>query len=238
MPLMPDFVYATLNDIESIQAVMDDQVCAVLLEVIQGEGGIKVAKQEFLREVELLCKKYDALLMVDEVQTGIGRTGTLFGFEQFGITPDVVSLAKGLGGGVPIGAMLCKDAVAVLIPGDHASTFGGNPLVTAAAKVVLGELLEAGLMAHVRQVAEHLTGALDEMVQQYGIVVERRGVGLIQGIELQIPVVPIVNACLEKGVLFVAAGSHVIRFVPPLTVSEQEIIWATQVLEEVLKSLA
>ncbi|MGL4737365.1 MAG: aspartate aminotransferase family protein [Cellulosilyticaceae bacterium] len=238
MPLMPNFVYAALNDVESIKTIMDDQVCAVLLEVIQGEGGIKVADQSFLQEVQALCKKHDALLMIDEVQTGIGRTGTLFGFEQFNITPDVVTLAKGLGGGVPIGAMMCREDVAVLVPGDHASTFGGNPLVTAAAKVVLEELLEENLMGHIQQVAEHLEGLLSKLVSKYDVVAQRRGVGLIQGIELRVPAAAIINACLEKGVLFVAAGSHVIRFVPPLIVSEEEVGCAVQVLEEVLKSLA
>lgn len=238
MPLMPNFAYGKLNDLESMKAVMDEEVCAVLLEVIQGEGGIRVADEAFLQEVAQLCKQFDALLMIDEVQTGIGRTGSLFGFEQFGIEPDVITLAKGLGGGVPIGAMVCKEEVAVLVPGDHASTFGGNPLVTTAANVVLTELLEHGLMNQVNQVSEHLSNLLEELEERYEMVVDRRGLGLIQGIELSVPVAPIVNACLEKGVLFVAAGSHVIRFVPPLIIEETEITKAVQVLEEVLKSFA
>ncbi|MGL4345172.1 MAG: aspartate aminotransferase family protein [Cellulosilyticaceae bacterium] len=238
MPLLPHFSYAKLNDIESLKAVMSQDVCAVLLEVIQGEGGIKPADVAYLQQVKALCDKYDALLMIDEVQTGIGRTGTMFAFEQFGIEPDVVSLAKGLGGGVPIGAMLCKEDVAVLVPGDHASTFGGNPLVTAGAKVVLEELINNKLLEHVKCVGEALSGLLDELKENCDIVVERRGLGLMQGVELSVAAGPVVNACLQKGVLFVAAGPNVIRFVPPLIVEEAELAKAVEVLTEVLKSFS
>lgn len=237
-PLVPDFEYASFNDIESLKEVMSDKVCAVMLEVIQGEGGIKVADMTYLKEVQAICKAYDALLMIDEVQTGIGRLGSLFGFEQFDIQPDVVTIAKGLGGGVPIGAMACKKKVAVLLPGDHASTFGGNPLVTTAAKVVLDELIENKLMEQIKQTSACLTQHLERLVGTYDVVVEKRGMGLMQGIELNTLAAPIINECIKKGVLLVGAGNQVIRFVPPLIISQEEIGSAIEVLEDVLKSLS
>lgn len=237
-PLVPDFEYASFNDIESLKEVMSDKVCAVMLEVIQGEGGIKVADMTYLKEVQSICKAYDALLVIDEVQTGIGRLGSLFGFEQFDIEPDVVTMAKGLGGGVPIGAMACKKKAAVLLPGDHASTFGGNPLVTTAAKVVLDELIENKLIEQIKQTSECLTQHLERLVSTYDVVVERRGMGLMQGIELNTLAAPVINECIKKGVLLVGAGNQVIRFVPPLIISQEEIGSAIEVLEDILKSLS
>ena len=170
MPLVPNIQAAEYNNIESVKALMSENTCAVILEVIQGEGGIIPAEKAFLQEVEALCKANDALLIVDEVQTGIGRTGTLLAFEQYGIKPDVVSMAKGLGGGVPIGAMACTAKADVLVPGAHASTFGGNPLVTAATQVVLTELTQNGLLDHVKVVGAYLKEQLLALKDEFDCV--------------------------------------------------------------------
>lgn len=234
MPLVPNIQAAEYNNIESVKALINENTCAVILEVIQGEGGVIPATKEFVQEVAALCKANDALLMIDEVQTGIGRTGTLFAFEQYGIEPDVVSMAKGLGGGVPIGAMACKEEVAVLVPGDHASTFGGNPLVTAAASVVLKELTENGLLDHVKEVGSYLKKQLLALQDEFDCIVDVRGIGLMQGIELTIPALEVEKKCIEAGMLVVGAGEKVVRFVPPLIITKAHVDEAMAILRKVL----
>lgn len=234
MPLVPNIEYAEYNNLESVKALISENTCAVILEVIQGEGGIIPATKEFLQGVEALCKENDALLIIDEVQTGIGRTGKLFGFENYGIKPDVVSMAKGLGGGVPIGAMACTEKANVLVPGDHASTFGGNPLVTAAAEVVLTELTKNNLLEHVKEVGDYLKEQLLVLKAQFDCVVDVRGFGLMQGIELTIPALDVEKKCIEKGVLLVGAGEKVVRFVPPLIITKEHVDEAISILKEVL----
>ncbi len=234
LPLVPNIQAAEYNNIESVKALINENTCAVILEVIQGEGGVIPATKEFVQEVAALCKANDALLMVDEVQTGIGRTGTLFAFEQYGIKPDVVSMAKGLGGGVPIGAMACKEEVAVLVPGDHASTFGGNPLVTAAAGVVLKELTENGLLDHVKEVGSYLKEQLLVLKEECNCIVDVRGIGLMQGIELTIPALEVEKKCIEEGMLVVGAGEKVVRFVPPLIITKAHVDEAMAILRKVL----
>ena len=234
MPLVPNIQAAEYNNIESVKALMSENTCAVILEVIQGEAGIIPAEKAFLQEVEALCKANDALLIVDEVQTGIGRTGTLFAFEQYGIKPDVVSMAKGLGGGVPIGAMACTAKADVLVPGDHASTFGGNPLVTAATQVVLTELTQNGLLDHVKEVGAYLKEQLLALKDEFDCVKDVRGIGLMQGIELTIPILDVEKKCIENGMLIVGAGVNVIRFVPPLIVEKAHIDEAISILRKAL----
>jgi len=233
-PLVPNIQAAEYNNIESVKALINENTCAVILEVIQGEGGIIPAEKAFLQEVEALCKANDALLMIDEVQTGIGRTGTLFAFEQYGIHPDVVSMAKGLGGGVPIGAMACTKEVDVLVPGDHASTFGGNPLVTAAAQVVLKELTENGLLDHVQEVGSYLKEQLLALKEEFECVVDVRGIGLMQGVELTIPALDVEKKCIANGMLLVGAGEKVIRFVPPLIITKEHVDEAMSILRKAL----
>lgn len=234
MPLIPNICYAEFNDIESVRALFNEKTCAVIIEVIQGEGGIIPADKAFLQEVEALCRQEDALLIVDEVQTGMGRTGTLFAFEQYGIKPDVISMAKGLGGGVPIGAIACSAKADVLVPGDHASTFGGNPLVTAAAKVVLTELTQTDLLGHVREAGEYLTSELLKLKAEFKCVQEIRGIGLMQGMALTVPALEVEKKCLEKGMLIVGAGEKVLRFVPPLIITKGQLKEGIQILREVL----
>lgn len=235
MPLIPNVKYAKYNDLESVKALINDDTCAVILEVIQGEGGIIPGTEAFLKGVEALCKAHDALLIVDEVQTGIGRTGYLFGFETVGIKPDVVTMAKALGGGVPIGAMACTLKADVLVPGDHASTFGGNPLATSAACIVLDEILHHGLLEHVQEVGLYLTEQLNAMKETCSCIKEVRGKGLMQGLELTIPVLDVEKACIDKGLLIVGAGEKVLRFVPPLIITKEQIDEGLEILKSVLK---
>lgn len=236
-PLMPEVVYAKYNDIESLEALISENTCGVLLEVIQGEGGIVPGQAEYLQQVEALCKKYDALFMIDEVQTGIGRTGKLFAYENFGIHPDVVSMAKGLGGGVPIGAMMCNSKADVFVPGDHASTFGGNPLVTTAAKVVLETLINDNLLDHVKEVGDYLQSSLNTLKEEFEQVTDVRGIGLMQGIEVTCMPKDIINKCIELGMLVVGAGSNVVRFVPPLIITKAQIDEAMTILRKALSEV-
>ncbi|MDF2613873.1 MAG: acetylornithine transaminase [Clostridia bacterium] len=237
MPVLDGFSYAEYNNIDSLKELIDDNTCAVLIEVIQGEGGIIPGNKEYLKAVQELCHKHDALLMIDEVQTGIGRTGTLFAFENFDIQPDVVTLAKALGSGVPIGAMLCTLKADVFVPADHASTFGGNPLATTAAKVVLNELINNNLLKHVQEVGAYLQSELGKIKEEFDAVTDVRGMGLMQGIELNIAPKEVVSKCIEKGMLVVGAGENVVRFVPPLVITEDQIDECISILKEVLKEL-
>lgn len=237
MPLIPNVSYADYNDIDSLKAIMSDKTCAVILEVIQGEGGIIPGDPAYLQAVEALCKAHDALLIVDEVQTGIGRTGTLFAFEQFGIHPDIVTMAKGLGAGVPIGAMACTSKADVLVPGDHASTFGENPLVTAAAKVVLKELTVNHLLDHVKEVGAYLKGELLKLQKEFDCIKEVRGFGMMLGMELTLPALEVEKKCMDKGMLVVGAGEKVVRFVPPLIIEKAHVDEAIAILKSVLSEM-
>lgn len=237
MPLIPNVSYADYNDIDSLKAIMSDKTCAVILEVIQGEGGIIPGDPAYLQAVEALCKAHDALLIVDEVQTGIGRTGTIFAFEQFGINPDIVTMAKGLGAGVPIGAMACTSKADVLVPGDHASTFGGNPLVTAAAKVVLKELTVNHLLDHVKEVGAYLKGELLKLQKEFDCIKEVRGFGMMLGMELTLPALEVEKKCMDKGMLVVGAGEKVVRFVPPLIIEKAHVDEAIAILKSVLSEM-
>jgi acetylornithine/N-succinyldiaminopimelate aminotransferase len=236
-PMMPGFSHAEYNDIESLKALIDEDTCAVLIEVLQGEGGIVPGNKAYLKEVEALCKAYDALLIVDEVQTGIGRTGTLFAFENFDIKPDVVTLAKALGAGVPIGAMLCTSKADVFEPADHAATFGGNPLATTAAKVVLNELINTDLLEQVKEVGSYLEQELYKIKQEFSLVTAVRGMGLMQGLVLNGSPKDVVNKCIEKGMLVVGAGENVVRFVPPLVITKEHVDECISILKEALAEL-
>ena len=235
-PLLPDIKYALYNDFESVKAAVNENTCAIMMEPIQGEGGVRPADKKFLEDVRALCTEKDILLVFDEVQTGIGRSGCLFCYQKYGVVPDIITLAKGLAGGVPIGAMLTTDAVAAAFaPGDHASTFGGNPLATAAGNAVIDEIMEMGLLENVNQCGEHLTSKLNELKEKYPHIKEVRGMGLMQGIELDVPVADVVKTSIDNGLLLVGAGPDVIRFVPGLIISVEEIDEAMDILD---KSLA
>lgn len=223
-PLVPGFSHVALNDFSDLEAAISDRTAAVLLEPIQAEGGVHVADAGYLQQVRELCRQRDVLLILDEVQTGMGRTGTLFAYEQMGIEPDIMTLAKGLGGGVPIGACLARNEVArAFAPGTHASTFGGNPLACTAALTVLKVLLEGKVLDQARRMGEYLRKGLDSCKERYRLVKDVRGLGLLQGLELDIDARTVVADCLGRGLLINSIGDRVLRFVPPLIITEREI---------------
>jgi acetylornithine/N-succinyldiaminopimelate aminotransferase len=223
-PLLPGFLYAPFNDFGALMGMVSDKTAAIMLEPIQGEGGVHVADREYLKNLRTLCTERDILLIFDEVQTGMGRTGTLFAYEQLGVEPDIMTLAKGLGGGMPIGACLAREAVAaVFTPGTHASTFGGNPLACAAALAVCRVLLEGPVLEHAKRMGEYFTKGLADCKDRHRVVREVRGLGLLQGIELDTDARSLVADCLARGVLVNATSDHVLRFVPPLVITQNEI---------------
>ena len=223
-PLVPGFVYAPFNDFAAIEALVTDKTTAIMLEPIQGEGGVHVADQAYLKNLRELCTQKDILLIFDEVQTGMGRTGTLFAYQQLGVEPDIMTLAKGLGGGMPIGACLATEAVAaVFTAGSHASTFGGNPLACAAGLAVCRILLEGRVLEQARRMGDYLAKGLADFKDRHRAVRDVRGLGLLQGLEVEIDAKAVVADCLTRGVLVNATSERVLRFVPPLIISQAEI---------------
>ncbi|WP_447978688.1 acetylornithine transaminase [Candidatus Nitrospira bockiana] len=234
-PLLPGFIYVPFNDLSAVEQAMTPATAAVMLELVQAEGGVNVADQGYIKSLRELCRQRDILLILDEVQTGIGRTGALFAYEQFGIQPDIMTLAKGLGGGVPIGACLATDAVAAAFtPGSHASTFGGNPLACSAALAVLHVLLDGRLLAQSRAVGQYFAKGLLDLKDRLPNIKDVRGLGLLQGMELTIEGAPVVDDCLRRGLLINCTMNRVLRFVPPLIISQREIDRLLDVLADVL----
>ena len=237
-PLFPGFKYAEFNNIEDLKSKVTKNTCAIIIEPIQGEGGIVPAKKQFLQDVRNLCDEKDIVLIYDEVQCGIGRTGKLFAYELTGVKPDVISLAKGLGGGFPIGAILAvQNKADGLGPGSHASTFGGNQLACTAGKTVINTLLSEGFLDNVVELGNHLTKRLNELKTKYNKITDIRGNGLMQGLEFNIPVSEIVLKCMENGLLLVGAGKNIIRFVPPLVITKEEIDEGISIIDEALSEL-
>ena len=235
-PLVGGFTFVDFNSIEEVEKAITDRTCAVMVEPIQGEGGVNFPAAGYLHELRELCRRYDLLLIFDEVQVGMGRTGTLFAHEQEMVTPDIMTLAKALGNGLPIGAMLATNQVAgAFVPGTHATTFGGTPLVTSVALRALQLLSDPSFLERVKRVGEYFMGRLEELKSRHGLVKEVRGRGLMIGMELKIPGARIVERCLEKGCIINCAHDTVLRFVPPLIIEEHEIDRLIQVLDEVLR---
>lgn len=228
--------FAEFNDIESVKKEITGKTCAVILETIQGEGGIYPADPGFLKELRAICDEKDILLILDEIQCGMGRSGNMFAFEEYGIRPDILTVAKALGCGVPVGAFLITERVAEksLSPGDHGSTYGGNPLACAAVATVLDEFEEHEIVSHVRSLTPYLEEKLDELVSKYDIVKERRGKGFMQGLEFTVPVVDIIKECQKNGLLIISAGSNIIRFVPPLIIEKEHIDRMFEILSEAI----
>jgi len=236
-PLVPGFKHVEFNDVDAVDKAITKETCAVLIEPVQGEGGVKIPDPDYLRDLRELCDRHGILLILDEVQTGTGRTGKFFAYEHFGIEPDIVTLAKGLGGGVPIGAMLATDKVASgFQPGTHASTFGGNPLVCAAAVVTMEVLLEDGfVLDQCRRMGKYLKKRLEDMKKEFpSIIAEVRGMGLLVGMELTRDGTPIVKACMDRGLLINCTAGNILRFLPPLIVTEKEIDHLIDVLEQTI----
>lgn len=237
-PLLPGVRFAPFNDLQVAQETITDDVCAVLVEPIQGEGGILPTDQDFLQGLRDLCDQHNALLIFDEIQCGGGRTGTLWAHEQYGVTPDIMAIAKPLGGGLPIGAILVTDAVAKHIrPGDHGSTFAGSPLVCAVANVVFKRLSNPLTLAHVQQMGTYLHNRLREVQAENNRIKEVRGRGLMLGAALDGSVAAVRNAAQDMGLLVVGAGDDVIRFVPPLIVQQHEIDEAVSIFRHALEVL-
>ena len=225
-----------LNDLEALKQSINDQTAAILLEPLQGEGGVNIADADYLRAVRALCDEHGLLLILDEVQTGIGRCGTMFAFEQAGLSPDILTLAKGLGGGVPIGAMLATSAVAASFgPGTHGSTFGGNPLSCTAALTVLEVIESEAMLANVQARGQQLSQGLLELKERFPIIQDVRGQGLLLGAGLSVEAGAIVTAAREQGLMILLAGPNVLRFLPPLNVTESEVNEALALLASVLE---
>jgi acetylornithine aminotransferase len=237
-PLLHGFKHVPFNDAAAIAAAVTPNTCAVMLEPIQGEGGINVPTADYLRQVREICDRHQLLLILDEVQTGLGRTGKLFAYEHFGVAPDLMTLAKALAGGAPIGTMLAKEEYAgAFTPGTHGSTFGGNPLMTTAALAAVRTLLEDGLLERAVEMGDYLLSALKTLGKKYPFVTEVRGIGLMIGMGLAMPAGEIVKKGHERGVLLNVTHDTVLRFVPPLTVSKAEIDEMVGILDGILAEI-
>lgn len=238
-PLMPGVKFAEFNNLDSVKALINEKTCAIIFETVQGEGGIYPATVEFIEGLRKLCDENDILLILDEIQCGMGRTGEMFAWQHYGVKPDVMTSAKALGCGVPVGAFLMTEKVAEksLKPGDHGTTYGGNPLVGAATDKVLEIMERDDIPGHVREIAPYLEQKLDELVEKYDFITARRGMGLIQGLVSEKPVGQIAAKAIEEGLLVITAGSDVLRFVPPLIIEKKHVDEMIQKLEHVLQSI-
>lgn len=241
-PLMGGVRFARFNDLDSVKAQITDKTCAIIMETVQGEGGIFPAEEEFLQGVRQLCDEKDILLILDEIQCGMGRTGSWFACQQYDVMPDIMTCAKALGCGVPVGAFVLNEKVAAhsLVPGDHGTTYGGNPFACAAVSKVFDLFDQRNLVLHVAVTAPYLEQVLDGFVQKYDFVQERRGMGFMQGLQLapEYPVGNVVSAALEKGLVILSAGCNTIRFVPPLVITEKDIDRMAAILDEVFSELS
>ncbi|MBC7234840.1 MAG: aspartate aminotransferase family protein [Chloroflexi bacterium] len=233
-PLMPGAKLAIYNNLSSVEALIDENTCAIIVEPLQGEGGVYAAEPAFLKGLRALCTKHDVLLIFDEVQCGLGRTGTLWAHEQYGVTPDIMTLAKPLGGGLPIGATLVTQAVADTIePGDHAGTFAANPVICAAAQVVFRKISNPAFLEHVRMIGSYIQEGLLDLQGKHEVITEVRGRGAIWGLETSLSDVgPVVDACCERGLLTLKAGPQVLRLLPPLIVDRPDVDKAMEIIDE------
>jgi len=237
-PLVQGFKHVPFNDAEAVRRAIDSKTCAILVEPIQGEGGVSIPSEGYLKALRQICDENRILLILDEVQVGMGRTGKLFAYEHYGIEPDVLTLAKSLAGGVPIGALLIRKEVAEAFkPGDHASTFGGNPLATAAGVAALTALLEEGMLENCRNVGSYFLTRLGELKQKFSVIQDVRGKGLILGAELKKEGAPIVKEMMEKGFLINCTMGNVLRFLPPLIVTKEDVDQLIKALEETFKKM-
>ncbi|HUU64496.1 MAG TPA: aspartate aminotransferase family protein [Dehalococcoidales bacterium] len=238
LPLPAGFINVEFNNIEAIKSATTAKTCAVMLEPVQGEGGVNLPDDNYLAKVREWCDEKGMLLILDEVQTGIGRLGTLFAYEQYGIEPDVMTLAKGLGSGVPIGAILAKDNAAVFVPGEHGSTFGGNPLVCAAAYAALKFIIDNDVVGNVRKVGQYLMAKLEGLKQKYQFITEVRGRGLLVAMEFKDDIgASLLTACLERGLLVNRVKPNALRFMPPLIIGNGEVDEAIGILDKALSSV-
>ena len=236
-PLVGGVRFAKYNDLESVKAQVTDQTCAIILETVQGEGGIYPAESEFLKEIRMLCDENDILLILDEIQCGMGRTGSMFAWQDYGVRPDIMCMAKAIGNGVPVGAFAMTEEVAEysLKPGDHGTTYGGNPFACAAVDKVLDIFEKDHIVEHVKEVTPYLEEKLDELVEKYDGVLKRRGKGLMQGLVLARPVGEVIANAQKEGLLVISAGGNVLRMVPPLVIEKEHVDEMIEKLEKALQ---
>ncbi len=239
-PMIGNIKFAQMNDFDSVLAQVTDKTCAIMFETVQGEGGIYPATEEFLKKVKALCEERDILLILDEIQCGMGRTGYMYAWQRYGVKPDIMTTAKALGCGIPVGAFLMTEKVAQnsLTAGDHGTTYGGNPLACAAISKVIDLFEEQKVLENVNEVGAYLAGKLDELVVKYDVVKAHRGVGLMQGLECEIPVSEIINKAIEKGLLLINAGTQIIRFIPSLIITKEHVDDMMKILEECLAEVS
>jgi acetylornithine/N-succinyldiaminopimelate aminotransferase len=238
-PLLPGVKFAEFNNLESVKALVTEKTCAIIMETVQGEGGIYPAEPEFLSGVRALCDENDILLILDEIQCGMGRTGAMFAWQNYGIRPDIMTVAKTLGCGVPVGAFLMTQKVAdlSLAPGDHGTTYGGNPFVGAAVSTVFDQFEELSIVEHVNEVAPYLAQKLDGLVAKYDCLTAHRGMGLMRGLVCTLPVGQVSAKALENGLILITAGSDVLRFVPPLVIEKEHVDEMVEKLEKTIQEL-
>ena len=239
-PMIGNIRFAKMNDFESVLSQVTDKTCAILFETVQGEGGIYPAKEEFMKKIKALCEEKDILLILDEIQCGMGRCGSMYAWQKYGVKPDIMTTAKALGCGVPVGAFLMTEKVAQhsLTSGDHGTTYGGNPLAAAAINVVLDLFGENHIIDNVQKTGAYLEEKLNELADKYDVIETRRGIGMMQGLVFKVPVGPVINKALEKGLILINAGTDIIRFVPPLVSTKEDVDQMigilTQSIDEVL----
>lgn len=233
-PMIGNIRFAKMNDFESVLSQVTDKTCAILFETVQGEGGIYPAEEEFMKKVKALCEEKDILLILDEIQCGMGRTGYMYAWQKYGVKPDIMTTAKALGCGVPVGAFLMTERVAQhsLTSGDHGTTYGGNPLAAAAINVVLDLFKENHIIDNVQKTGAYLEEKLNELADKYDVIETRRGIGMMQGLVFKVPVGPVINKALEKGLILINAGTDIIRFVPPLVITEKDVDQMIGILTE------
>ncbi len=238
-PMIGNIRFADLNDFDSVLENVNDRTCAIIMETVQGEGGIHPATEDFLRKVRDLCDEKDILLILDEIQCGMGRCGYMYAWQKYGIKPDIMTTAKALGCGVPVGAFLMTEKVGQnsLVAGDHGTTYGGNPFACAAINKVLDLFKQDNIIEDVNQVAPYLEKRLDELRDKYDFIVDRRGMGLMQGLVFDRPVADVINKALEKGLILINAGSDIIRFVPPLVITKENVDDMIGILDSCLESI-
>jgi len=236
-PMIGNIRFAKMNDLQSVLDQVNDKTCAILLETVQGEGGLTPASKEFLEGIRKVCDEKDILMMLDEIQCGMGRTGSMFAWQRYGIKPDVMTSAKALSCGVPMGAFMMTEKVGQhsLVAGDHGTTYGGNPLAAAAVNAVFDQYEKLGVLDNVNRVAPYLEKKLNEVMSRHACIKEHRGVGLMQGLLFDQPVGPIINRAIEKGLLLINAGANIIRFVPALVITESHVDQMIEILEECIE---
>ena len=238
-PMIGNVKFADINDFESVKAQVTEKTCAIILETVQGEGGIFPATEDFLSDIRKLCDEKDILMILDEIQCGMGRTGYMYAWQKYGIKPDIMTTAKALGCGVPVGAFLMTEKVGAnsLVAGDHGTTYGGNPFVCAAVGKVLDLFKQDNIIENVKEVAPYLEKRLDELKDEYDFIIDRRGAGLMQGLAFDRPVSEIINKALDKGLILINAGAQIIRFVPPLIITKENVDDMIEILRSCLESV-